>query len=76
MKQDYRYMPEPNLPPLRVLLNDQHAVPDSYRDCVNVDCLRRKLPELPRESREKLTNQYGISPESAVILVVSINKLV
>lgn len=67
-------MPEPNLPPLRVLLNDPSAVPDSYRDHVNVQCLRRKLPELPQETRAKLTNKYGISPESAAILVVSMNK--
>ncbi|XP_021915333.1 glutamyl-tRNA(Gln) amidotransferase subunit B, mitochondrial isoform X3 [Zootermopsis nevadensis] len=74
-KQDYRYMPEPNLPPLRVLLNGQHAIPDIKKDCVNVDCLRRKLPELPRETREKLINQYGISAESAVILVNENNLL-
>jgi hypothetical protein len=29
---------------------------------------------LPSETRAKLTNQYGISPESAAILVVSISK--
>jgi Asp-tRNA(Asn)/Glu-tRNA(Gln) amidotransferase B subunit len=69
-------MPEPNLPPLRVLLNGEHAVPDTERDYVNVDYLRRKLPEFPRETREKLVNQYGISPEAAIILVVSISKLV
>lgn len=68
-KQDYRYMPEPNLPPLRVLLDDCHGVPDSYSHHVNVGYLKRTLPELPRETREKLTNQYGISPESAIILV-------
>ncbi|PNF26976.1 hypothetical protein B7P43_G12691 [Cryptotermes secundus] len=62
-------MPEPNLPPLRVLLNDQPAVPNTYRDHINVQCLRRKLPELPSETRAKLTNKYGISPESAAILV-------
>lgn len=69
-------MPEPNLPPLRVLLNGQHAIPDTKTDHVNVDCLRRKLPELPEKTREKLINQYGISQESAIILVVSISKLV
>jgi Asp-tRNA(Asn)/Glu-tRNA(Gln) amidotransferase B subunit len=67
-------MPEPNLPPLRVLLDDQQAVPNTYRDLINVHCLRRKLPELPSERRANLTNKYGISPESAAILVVSISK--
>lgn len=68
-KQDYRYMPEPNLPPLWVLLDDCHDVPDSYSHHVNAWYLRRNLPELPRETRQKLTIQYGISPESAFILV-------
>lgn len=67
-------MPEPNLPPLRVLLDDCHNVPDSYSHHVNAGYLRRTLPELPRETRQKLTNQYGISPESAFILVVSRSK--
>ncbi|GFG30311.1 hypothetical protein Cfor_02126 [Coptotermes formosanus] len=68
-KQDYRYMPEPNLPPLRVLLDDCHSVPDSDSHHVNVGYLKRTLPELPRETRENLTNRYRISQESAVILV-------
>jgi len=91
-------MPEPNLPPLRVLLDDchgvpdsyshgvpdsyshhvpdsySHGVPDSYSHHVNAGYLRRTLPELPRETRQKLTNHYGISPESAFILVVSRSK--
>jgi Asp-tRNA(Asn)/Glu-tRNA(Gln) amidotransferase B subunit len=67
-------MPEPNLPPLRVLLDDQPAVPNTCRDHINVHSLSKKLPELPSERRAKLTNKYGISPESAAILVVSINK--
>jgi Asp-tRNA(Asn)/Glu-tRNA(Gln) amidotransferase B subunit len=67
-------MPEPNLPPLRVLLDDCHDVPAADSQHVNADYLKRTLPELPRETREKLTNQYGISPESAIILVVSMSK--
>jgi Asp-tRNA(Asn)/Glu-tRNA(Gln) amidotransferase B subunit len=67
-------MPEPNLPPLRVLLDDCHSVPDSDSHHVNVGYLKRTLPELPRETRENLTNRYRISQESAVILVVSISK--
>lgn len=67
-------MPEPNLPPLRVLLDDCHSVPDSYSHHVNAGYLKGTLPELPRETRQKLTDQYGISSESAIILVVSRSK--
>uniref|UniRef100_A0A1B0DI52 Aspartyl/Glutamyl-tRNA(Gln) amidotransferase subunit B/E catalytic domain-containing protein n=1 Tax=Phlebotomus papatasi TaxID=29031 RepID=A0A1B0DI52_PHLPP len=54
--QDYRFMPEPNLPPLRL---SQSFIED----------LRQGLPELPEETREKLTKDYSLPPETAIILV-------
>ncbi|XP_069686589.1 glutamyl-tRNA(Gln) amidotransferase subunit B, mitochondrial [Periplaneta americana] len=66
-KQDYRYMPEPNLPPLRLQI-DENAVKKN-EDLISVPSLRKLLPELPSETREMLTKEYGISPESAIILV-------
>ena len=40
-KQDYRFMPEPNLPPLRL-------------GQAQVDGLARGLPELPQQTRTRL----------------------
>jgi aspartyl-tRNA(Asn)/glutamyl-tRNA(Gln) amidotransferase subunit B len=40
-KQDYRFMPEPNLPPLRLSQS-------------TVDRLARQLPELPQQIRTRL----------------------
>lgn len=57
--QDYRFMPEPNLPPLRL---SQSFIED----------IRQGLPELPEETREKLTRDYLLPPETAIILVVSL----
>ncbi len=56
---DYRYFPEPDLPPLIVsaeLLSEA----------------RRKLPELPEAKRLRLVRELGISPGNAAILTASL----
>jgi len=52
---DYRYFPEPDLPPLAV-------------SRVWVDEIRTKLPELPEERRERLVSQYALPAYDASLL--------
>ncbi|OCT99710.1 glutamyl-tRNA(Gln) amidotransferase subunit B, mitochondrial [Xenopus laevis] len=68
-KQDYRFMPEPNLPPL--VLYDSNSLPANTDpdQIINIDLMRRSLPELPSVIREMLVEQYGILPEHSFILV-------
>ena len=63
---DYRFMPEPNLPPL-VLYNDETA-PDDDR-AVNVDLLRRTLPPLPSSLRELLLDKYQLKKDDCDFLL-------
>jgi len=51
---DYRYFPEPDLPPLTI-----------SREWV--ETLRSELPELPQEKRVRLVCEYGVSEEAAMI---------
>lgn len=68
---DYRFLPEPNLPPL-VLYTDK-TLPDScLGNVVNIDQVKRCMPELPEETRQRLQKNYKISLEQSVILVVSL----
>nr|CAD7199734.1 unnamed protein product [Timema douglasi] len=67
-KQDYRFMPEPNLPPLRVV-NDGETSADL--SLVNVNELKTRLPELPAETRQKLGEQFRLPAESIIILVIT-----
>ncbi|EDV44268.1 uncharacterized protein Dana_GF18896 [Drosophila ananassae] len=64
--QDYRFMPEPNLPPLHVNLKPGSK---STEDLVSVAALSIEIPELPEDTRQRLVAQYSLKPETAIILV-------
>jgi aspartyl-tRNA(Asn)/glutamyl-tRNA(Gln) amidotransferase subunit B len=53
--QDYRYFPEPDLPPLVL-------------DEVFVARARAELPETPREKRERFVREWGLTPYAAGVL--------
>lgn len=55
---DYRYFPEPDLPPMRL-----SAVPEFQN---------LELPELPRQKRERYRSDFGIKDEDIESFVVSI----
>ncbi len=52
---DYRYFPEPDLPPLRI-------------ERAWVEQIRRELPELPAAKRARFIAEYGLSPYTAGVL--------
>ena len=56
---DYRYFPEPDLPPLR---------PSGAW----VAELRARLPELPAQRRERYKDRYGLSPYDAGVLTADL----
>ena len=64
-KQDYRFMPEPNLPPLRLC----DVKNSEQRDIVNIFPIRTSMPELPGQTRTRLCKDYGLSLVAASILV-------
>jgi aspartyl-tRNA(Asn)/glutamyl-tRNA(Gln) amidotransferase subunit B len=55
---DYRYFPEPDLPPL--------VVDDAW-----IEEIRAGLPELPRARRERLAKEYGIPAYDAGVLTAT-----
>ncbi|MDA2936299.1 Asp-tRNA(Asn)/Glu-tRNA(Gln) amidotransferase subunit GatB [Patescibacteria group bacterium AH-259-L05] len=58
-EQDYRYFPEPDLPPISFALKDAP---------IHIDEIRRLLPELPIAKRERFMREYGLSLANAKIL--------
>ena len=55
---DYRYFPEPDLPPLRL-------------DSAFIDAVRGTLPELPAAKAARFQERYGLSAYDAAVLVDS-----
>ncbi|XP_043652562.1 glutamyl-tRNA(Gln) amidotransferase subunit B, mitochondrial [Drosophila teissieri] len=64
--QDYRFMPEPNLPPLHVNLKPGSV---STEDLLSVAALSEEIPELPEDTRQRLMEQHNLNAETAIILV-------
>ncbi len=52
---DYRYFPEPDLPPLRV-------------SQAHVDAIHASMPELPGQLRQRFETDFGLSPYDADVL--------
>jgi aspartyl-tRNA(Asn)/glutamyl-tRNA(Gln) amidotransferase subunit B len=57
---DYRYFPEPDLPPLHV-------------DPAWLDTLRAALPELPAARRARYAESFGLSAYDAAVLVADVD---
>ena len=55
---DYRYFPDPDLPPL--------MIEQSF-----IDAVRQTLPELPDAKRERFMSQYGLNRYDAGVLTAS-----
>ncbi len=55
---DYRYFPDPDLPPLRIAADW-------------IEQVRAAMPELPATARARFTTQYGISEYDAMIVTQS-----
>jgi aspartyl-tRNA(Asn)/glutamyl-tRNA(Gln) amidotransferase subunit B len=54
--EDYRYFPDPDLPPLIL-------------DAKYVESIRQSLPELPDDMRDRFVKEYGITRYDAGVLV-------
>jgi len=52
---DYRYFPEPDLPPLRL-------------DAETIEQVRASMPELPAQRRERFQREFGLGSYEAAIL--------
>jgi aspartyl-tRNA(Asn)/glutamyl-tRNA(Gln) amidotransferase subunit B len=56
---DYRYFPDPDLPKFKI----------SEIEEFSIDSLKKELPELPWEKRERYEKDYGIKPVDVEIFV-------
>ena len=64
---DYRFLPEPDLPPLRISHVLEEEEEGSSRTSLE-DFLETHLPELPDAAVERLIQEYGILEKVALVL--------
>lgn len=69
VRQDYRHMPEPNLPPLRLVDSASDAGNVGDAGFVNVENIRRQLPTLPSVRRDKWI-ELGVPAKQAITITV------
>ena len=62
LSKDYRFMPEPNLPPLRLSFAENSEDPN----VISVPTLKKLLPELPFVKRKQLMEEYAL-PQMLVL---------
>jgi aspartyl-tRNA(Asn)/glutamyl-tRNA(Gln) amidotransferase subunit B len=55
-EKDYRYFPEPDLPPLRITKEILEEI-------------KKEMPELPNEKRERLKKEYNLKEDKIEILI-------
>ncbi len=55
-EKDYRYFPEPDLPPLRITKEI-------------LEKIKKEMPQLPQEKRKRLEKEYGLSKDKIEILI-------
>lgn len=60
--QDYRYFPEPDIPPITV--NSKQETDNS----IDLDKIKVELPELPGEKRKRFEKEYNLSPYDSSVL--------
>lgn len=58
---DYRYFPEPDIPPIKI----------GKGEAFDVQLIKEKLPELPKEKRERFKLEYGLTDHEAHVLSVN-----
>jgi len=61
---DYRYFPEPDLPPL-IITSHQPEIPSF----IDLEDLKKQLPILPWEAKESLIKNYGLEENQAILLI-------
>ncbi|MDP3991448.1 MAG: Asp-tRNA(Asn)/Glu-tRNA(Gln) amidotransferase subunit GatB [Candidatus Colwellbacteria bacterium] len=56
---DYRYLPEPDLPPMEL----------TTPEVINLEELRRSLPELPEAKRERFKQEFNLPEKQTDVLI-------
>jgi aspartyl-tRNA(Asn)/glutamyl-tRNA(Gln) amidotransferase subunit B len=81
---DYRYFPEPDIPPIILIgenskfqISNNKKIPNSKlqnKNIINIDKIRKKLPELPKDKAIRYVRDYKLSKSDAQIIANDLEK--
>jgi len=64
---DYRYFPEPDIPPIHFNIKPGSQCSDKEIS-IDVECLKAEIPELPNPKRKRFMSEYDINYDEAKLL--------
>ena len=64
---DYRYFPEPDIPPIHFLITPD-KICDTKEIAIDIECIKADLPELPGDKRKRFIGEYGLSFDEVKLL--------
>ena len=62
---DYRYFPEPDIPPIKIGKCD--GLPEE--ECLDADFIKASLPELPDQKKERFIGEFGLAEKDAEVII-------
>ena len=65
---DYRYFPEPDLPPIHFKINESTTC-DPAEIAIDINCIKSTLPELPADRRKRFMAEYDLTVDEVFQLV-------
>jgi aspartyl-tRNA(Asn)/glutamyl-tRNA(Gln) amidotransferase subunit B len=71
---DYRYFPEPDIPPMVFQTafrqgSDETSPEGGKNFSIDIEKIKQELPEMPKEKRKRFMEEYGLALADAKILV-------
>jgi Asp-tRNA(Asn)/Glu-tRNA(Gln) amidotransferase B subunit len=66
-------MPETNLPPLRIHIRED--LPNKHK-LIDAVALKKQLPEMPEQIRQRLKNDFNIPPGLIMSLMVNLHIII
>ena len=62
---DYRYFPEPDIPPIKIGKREDLT----EGECIDTDFIKASLPELPDQKKERFIGEFGLSEKDAEVII-------
>ncbi len=64
---DYRYFPEPDIPPIHFDITKNTCADKAIK--INIECIKTELPELPEGKRKRFISEFDLPYEDVKVLI-------